>query len=160
MLNFGPFKGPNECLVLGWKTAKINPFLLDPWRTSPWPSTHFSLTWKAFFSELKIHTKNTIFYVKTKYVIIFIRSCSQGLVFNLRIPLRVVLVTEKLSSHSCVGFQCLSQDVSASRVAAETLPYNTFGPKNDRSWGPLYFSLHTRSHQCNLFILVPKYYIK
>ena len=29
--------------------------LLDPWRTSPWPLTHFSLTWRAYFLEL---TKN------------------------------------------------------------------------------------------------------
>ena len=31
--------------------------LLAPWRTSPWPLMHFSLSWRAYFSELKKSNK-------------------------------------------------------------------------------------------------------
>ena len=73
--------------------------LLNPWRTSPWPLAHFSLTWRAYFSEFRkeISSKkrSKILLVKTEYLKICLRLCSQKLVFNLWILSRYIYILDE-----------------------------------------------------------------
>ena len=75
-------------LIDPWHTFSLTPgaLLLDPWRTSLWPLTHFSLTWRANFSNRKKATKKCETKIQN-YLNIFIRFSGQKLVFNLGIPL-------------------------------------------------------------------------